>query len=162
MAFALRLLLLVCGVSGLLTGVWSKRNNHEKRHNSCPKGWTQLGGRCFVFQDHRMEFADAETICNILGGNLASFHSASEYAVVLELTRAASDPTVDVWLGLHKTIEDTFFWTDGSEFNFTAFNNNNSAGDCFEIERSDDLWDNDNCGDRNTFVCARRADQCSH
>lgn len=28
--------------------------------NSCPKGWTRLGGRCFVFQNHRMEFADAE------------------------------------------------------------------------------------------------------
>ncbi|XP_077433075.1 ladderlectin-like isoform X2 [Vanacampus margaritifer] len=162
MAFALRSLFLFCRISGLLTGVWSRTNNREK-DTGCPEGWTQLGSRCFVFLDERREFADAESICNILGGNLASVHSALEYAIILQLVRASSDSTRDVWLGLHEAIEDdAFVWTDGSRFDFSAFNNNNSGGDCFELERSDNLWDNDNCSDTNTFVCARRADQCSH
>ncbi|XP_077369789.1 galactose-specific lectin nattectin-like [Festucalex cinctus] len=168
MAFALRSLFLFCGFTGLLTGVWSRTNNREKDNNCvantcCPKGWTQLGSRCFVFHDDRRQFADAESICNILGGNLASVHSALEYAIILQLVQAASDSTEDVWLGLHEALKDNaFVWTDGSQFDFSAFNNNTSGGDCFELERSDDLWDNDNCSDRNPFVCARRAEQCSH
>uniref|UniRef100_A0A3Q2XI23 C-type lectin domain-containing protein n=2 Tax=Hippocampus comes TaxID=109280 RepID=A0A3Q2XI23_HIPCM len=103
------------------------------------------------------------SICNILGGNLASVHSALEYSVVLEIIRAASDSTVDVWLGIHEAIEDdVFFWTDGSEVDFTAFNNDMDPGDCIELEFDDGLWDNDSCTDLNRFVCAREADQCKH
>ncbi|XP_057712683.1 galactose-specific lectin nattectin-like [Corythoichthys intestinalis] len=127
--------------------------------NGCPKGWTQFNSRCFLYQDEERQFADAESICNILHGNLASVHSALEYAVVLELVRASSDSDGDVWLGLHEAIEDgNFMWTDGTEVDFTAFNGDDDPGDCIELEFSDGLWDNDNCYDTNRFVCARDAE----
>ncbi|XP_049608621.1 struthiocalcin-1 [Syngnathus scovelli] len=162
MELALRLLILLCGITGLLTGVWSKPAQ-EKKENCCPKGWLQLDCRCYLYQEKGRQFADAESICNILGGNLASVHSPLEYAVVLELIKQSSDSTVDVWLGLHEAIEnDAYFWTDGSDVDYTAFNGDNDPGDCIEIEFDDDLWDNDSCTDENRFVCARDADQCKH
>ncbi|XP_061682909.1 galactose-specific lectin nattectin-like isoform X2 [Syngnathoides biaculeatus] len=162
MAFSFRSSFLLFGFCGLLTGAWSKPTDHAKE-NCCPKGWTQVDCRCFIYQDRRRALADAESVCNILGGNLASVHSALEYAVVLELVRASSDSTDDVWLGLHEAIEEgSFFWTDGSEVDFTAFNNDDDDGDCIELEFSDGLWDNDSCSDTNRFVCARDADQCEY
>ncbi|XP_077586262.1 macrophage mannose receptor 1-like [Stigmatopora nigra] len=125
----------------------------------CPKGWTQLNGRCFIYEDKRMSFADAEHICKILGGNLASVHSALEYSLVLALIQENSDSHDDVWLGLNEAIEKKKpTWTDGSIVDFTAFNRDNDYGDCFEIEFSDLLWDNDDCGDVNRFVCGRDAE----
>nr|XP_061802908.1 galactose-specific lectin nattectin-like [Nerophis lumbriciformis] len=139
-----------------ITGACIKINSDR---NGCPKGWTQFNSRCFLYQDEERQFADAESICNILHGNLASVHSALEYAVVLELVRASSDSDGDVWLGLHEAIEDgNFMWTDGTEVDFTAFNGDDDPGDCIELEFSDGLWDNDNCYDTNRFVCARDAE----
>ncbi|XP_061637007.1 galactose-specific lectin nattectin-like [Phyllopteryx taeniolatus] len=162
MAFTLRSLFLLCGIGGLLTGAWSKPSSKVKE-NCCPKGWTQVDCRCFIYQDKGRQFADAESVCNILGGNLASVHNALEYAVVLELIRAASDSTEDVWMGLHEAIEDgAFFWTDGSDLDFTRFNSDDDSGDCIELEFSDGLWDNDLCTDNNRFVCAQDADLCYH
>ncbi|XP_077422234.1 struthiocalcin-2-like [Vanacampus margaritifer] len=132
----------------------------------CPKGWTQVDCRCFIFQDEEREFADAESVCNILGGNLASVQSALENAVIVQLNAAGTtDSSIDIWIGLHETIEEgTLFWTDGSPVDFTNFNNddNNDSGDCVAIENDDVLWDKDSCSDDNKYVCAREAVQCSH
>ncbi|XP_077369790.1 galactose-specific lectin nattectin-like [Festucalex cinctus] len=163
MAFAPRSsVLLLCVI--LLTGAWSKPTSHAKK-NCCPKGWTQVDCRCFIYQDSRRQFIDAESVCNILGGNLASVHSALEYAVILELARAAdADSTDDVWLGLHEALNaETLFWTDGSRVDFTAFNNDNDSGVCVELEFSDGLWDNEPCGASNRFICASDAHhECEH
>ncbi|XP_057686392.1 galactose-specific lectin nattectin-like [Corythoichthys intestinalis] len=161
MAFALGSLFLFCSISSLLTGVYSRTNLHENGNSCCPKGWTRLDHRCFIYQDDRREFADAEKVCQVIGGNLASIHSTLEYTVVLEMIKEASDSSDDVWIGLHESIEEkAFFWTDGSSVDFTTFNDNVTSGDCVEIEFQDGQWDNDSCYDRNRFVCARDIEQC--
>ncbi|XP_077586144.1 galactose-specific lectin nattectin-like [Stigmatopora nigra] len=163
MPFAIRSLFLLCCISGLLTGVFSRRNLQEKGANCCPKGWIRLDHRCFVYQDERRKFADAEKVCQAIGGNLVSIHSLLEYSVVVHIIKGASNNTVDdVWIGLHKSIEEnSLFWTDGSPTDFMTFNKNISPGECIEIEFSDVLWDNDNCLDKNRFVCARDIEECS-
>ncbi|XP_077470067.1 galactose-specific lectin nattectin-like [Stigmatopora argus] len=158
MAVALRSFFILCGILGFLTGAYSKpaKCAHE---NCCPKGWTQLNDRCFLYQDKKMQFADAEHICQILGGNLASVHSELEYSLVIALIRENSGSRDDVWLGLNEAIEyKTPCWTDGSIVDFTAFNYDSHRGTCFEIDFSDLLWDNAHCGIVNRFVCARDAE----
>ncbi|XP_077418241.1 dromaiocalcin-1-like [Vanacampus margaritifer] len=160
MAFALRAFFLLCGIIGLVTAYTPHKSEGT---DYCPKGWTQLGCRCFIFQDYAREFTDAESICKILGGNLASFSSALEYAVIRELIlEKSSDTSVDVWIGLHQALEaDHFVWTDGSKVGFTAFNEDgNNSGNCVEIENEDLLWDIDLCSRSNKFVCARDAEKC--
>ncbi|XP_077463164.1 galactose-specific lectin nattectin-like [Stigmatopora argus] len=162
MAFALRSLFLLCSINGLLTGVFSRRNLQEKGGNCCPKGWIRLDHRCFIYQDERREFADAEKVCQAIGGNLVSIHSPLEFSVVSHIIKGATNNTMDdIWIGLHDSIEEyTSFWTDGSPTDFLAFNTNINSGDCIEIEINDGLWDNDSCQDKNRFVCARDIGEC--
>ncbi|XP_077379002.1 rheacalcin-2-like [Festucalex cinctus] len=163
MAFALRAFVLLCGIIGLATAYYYTPHEDEGT-DYCPKGWTQVNCRCFILEDHERAFLDAESVCKILGGNLASFRSALEYAVVRELIlEKTSDPSADVWIGLHQALgDDNFVWTDGSTVRFTAFNNNNFPGNCVEIEDDDRRWDTDLCSVENIFVCARDAYKCDY
>ncbi|XP_049611832.1 snaclec 6 [Syngnathus scovelli] len=164
MAFVLHTVFLFCALSGLVSVSWSRSIVKVKAGPCCPKGWTQLDCRCFLFQDERRRFADAESVCNILGGNLASVSNNVEYAVVLGvIAKGTSDPSGDVWIGLHEALgSDDFIWTDGTPVDFTPFNSNTDPGDCIEIEASDDLWDNQPCTSTNRYICAKDAHQCFH
>ncbi|KAM9822054.1 struthiocalcin-2-like [Syngnathus typhle] len=163
MAFTLRSVFLFCAISGLVSVSWTKSHCEEKdKDNYCPKGWTQLDKHCFLFQDDQRSFPDAESVCNILGGNLASIRSSLEYAVVLQvIAESTSDPDDDIWIGLHEALGDgSFVWTDGTKVGFTAFNTNTDSGDCIEIEDDDKLWDNDSCMNQNRFVCSKDVAKC--
>ncbi|XP_077423723.1 lithostathine-1-beta-like [Vanacampus margaritifer] len=158
MAFGLHSLFLLCGISGLLTGVWSKPTTVVK-DNSCPKGWTQLDCYCYVYEDEERTFADAESVCNILGGNLVSIHSDLENAFILELIRAG-DNDDEVWIGLHDAVADTdFIWTDGSDNDFTNFDLSvpepDETGPCVQMDESDGLWEDQLCTAENEYVCIK-------
>ncbi|XP_061533677.1 C-type lectin LmsL-like [Phycodurus eques] len=159
MASALRLLFLLCGISGLLTGVWSYPMTYSKNIN-CPQDWTQLDCKCYIYQDEARTFVDAEAVCNILGGNLVSIHNILENAVVLQLLRAGGN-SIAVWTGLHDAIEDgDYIWTDGSEEDFRNFDSNASppepnsgTGNCVELDETDGLWQTAVCTTENVYVC---------
>ncbi|XP_061910717.1 galactose-specific lectin nattectin-like [Entelurus aequoreus] len=160
MAFTSRAFFLLCGIIGL-TGVLSL-SFQDDTDECCPKGWTQLNKRCFIYQEEQRSFLDAESICNLLGGNLASILSALENAVVLEVIKLTDDPIADTWIGLHQALEtENFLWTDGSDFKFDAFNATVNVGDCAEIESSEELWNLDSCTDLHPYVCARDT-KCKH
>ncbi|XP_061546852.1 galactose-specific lectin nattectin-like [Phycodurus eques] len=135
MAFGPHLLLLLCGISGLLTGTWAFA---LKRDQYCPPRWTQLDNRCIIFQNEKLTFALAETVCNILGGNLVSIHNNLENEVVRHLILAGAGSFRRSWIGLHDRVEDgEFLWTDGSPFDFNDWANNrprmNTNQDCTVI-----------------------------
>ncbi|XP_077425166.1 galactose-specific lectin nattectin-like [Vanacampus margaritifer] len=157
MAFALRLLFLLCGISGLLTGVWSIKKTASK-DNNCPKGWTRLDCNCYIYQPDTRDFADAESVCNILEANLASIHSDLENAFVTELA-LAGDNDAEFWIGLNDAIEaDDYIWTDGTvnDFeNFAGSGPDNTIGNCVEVDSSDGEWSTELCVSDNAFVCIR-------
>ncbi|XP_077423709.1 lithostathine-1-alpha-like [Vanacampus margaritifer] len=159
MAFGLRSLFLLCGISGLLTGVWSKPITFVK-DNSCPKGWTRLDCYCYLYEDEGRTFADAESVCNILGGNLVSIHSDLENAFVVELIRAGVNDVGVAWIGLNDAIEDDdFIWTDGSDNDFTNFavagGEPDDNGPCVAMLESDGLWGDTGCTDLFAYVCIK-------
>ncbi|XP_061682959.1 type-2 ice-structuring protein-like [Syngnathoides biaculeatus] len=157
MAFALRSLLLLCGISGLLTGVWSDLK--VVRVPSCPKGWSRLDDRCFLVVDKLQTFADAESSCQGLGANLASIRSAVEDEVVSALiARFAS--TGYVWIGYNDiNVEGTFEWTDGSPSVFEDFDGappTNPGEDCVQTyPETLSTWDDVDCDTPSPFVCAK-------
>ncbi|XP_051916276.1 galactose-specific lectin nattectin-like isoform X2 [Hippocampus zosterae] len=160
MAFALRLLFLVCGISALLTGVWSFQKIQFK-DNNCPKGWTRLGCHCYIYQDEPRDFADAESICNILDANLVSIHNDLENAFVVELIRASGN-TGQTWIGYTDAIEEgDFVWTDGSAQDFVNFDitaapsEPNNTGDCVAISLTDGLWRDEQCTDIDPYICIK-------
>ncbi|XP_057704866.1 ladderlectin-like [Corythoichthys intestinalis] len=159
MAYYLHLLLLLCGISGLLTGTGAFV---IKRANECPPEWTRLESRCFLFVNERLRFTFAETFCNLLGGNLASIHSSLENEVVRHVIAAKAGSFERSWTGLHDRVEEgAFIWTDGTEFDFDNWANNRprTTGnqDCAEI-LSQGRWNDRNCNSRIPFVCAIELD----
>ncbi|XP_061630867.1 lactose-binding lectin l-2-like [Phyllopteryx taeniolatus] len=161
MAFALRLLFLLCGIGGLVTGAWSLSMVHWKVNN-CPNGWTELNCNCYIYQREERTFSDAESVCNILGGNLVSLHNPLENAFVLELARAG-DNDDQFWIGYSDVVEaDTFIWTDGSAQDFTNYDPNATpaepnpaTGDCIELFETDGFWLTVDCTNENAYVCIR-------
>ncbi|XP_077423828.1 snaclec 6-like [Vanacampus margaritifer] len=159
MAFALRSLFLLCGISGLLTGVSSFSFVHRKVNN-CPPHWTQLDCNCYIYQDDVRTAADAESVCNIIGGNLVSIHDALENAFVQKLAQAGDNDDV-FWLGLSDAVlDDTYIWTDGTTNDFENFDTTNSepdgtTGDCVTMDEDDGLWQTADCTDEEAYVCIR-------
>ncbi|XP_077374180.1 snaclec alboaggregin-A subunit beta'-like [Festucalex cinctus] len=157
MAFALRSLFLLCGISGLLTGVWAFPIKILK-DISCPEGWTQLDCKCYIYQGEARTFADAEAICNILGGNLVSIHNELECVFVQQLILAGTNGDDAAWIGLHEAIEDDdFIWTDGTVEDFRNFNSAPDNGDCVEMDSSNGEWETADCTDLEEYVCIKDA-----
>ncbi|XP_061828609.1 ladderlectin-like isoform X1 [Nerophis lumbriciformis] len=159
MAFSLGVFFLLCGISGLMS---SPQRSSSGKSGYCPKDWTQLNDRCYIYLDYPSTFAAAERTCKILHANLVSIRSRTENAVVLQLIRNANDgDLIDTWTGLHDTIEeDDFIWTDGTEFDFEDFADGepNSLGgneDCVDIEGDDGQWHDNECSDESPFICTR-------
>ncbi|XP_061828779.1 galactose-specific lectin nattectin-like [Nerophis lumbriciformis] len=144
---------LLCGISGLMTGAWSWPSGKNK-DGCCPKGWTQLEDQCYIFQEDLRTFADAESVCNVLGGNLVSIHNYVENLVVVGL---AKEGDVEfTWIGLHDAIEKgDFIWTDGTDFDFDNFANDEPDfdGACVELSVTDGTFFDKDCTFQQSFVC---------
>ncbi|XP_077407913.1 lithostathine-1-alpha-like isoform X2 [Vanacampus margaritifer] len=154
MAFALRSLFLLCGMSGVLCGGRSLQSNVKDK--SCPKGWLQLDSHCYIYQVEHRTFADAERVCQIIGGNLVSIHNKLENAIVLELVRQGGSDQV-AWLGLHDAISfEEYLWTDGTVVDFTAFGiEPDGNGNCIQIFSGDGFWEDALCNEEAPYVCIR-------
>ncbi|XP_051937142.1 galactose-specific lectin nattectin-like [Hippocampus zosterae] len=157
MAFALHLLL-SCVISGLFSGTWAFVFD---RDNYCPPGWTRLDNRCLIFQNEELNFALAETVCNMLGGNLVSIHSDLENQVVRQLILAGAGSFQLSWIGLHDRVEEgAFLWTDGSNFDFDDWGpgrprTTDTNTDCTQINFQGEFWSDQRCGRQRSFVCAK-------
>ncbi|XP_077573854.1 galactose-specific lectin nattectin-like [Stigmatopora nigra] len=153
----LRLLFTLCGILALTQA----RQTESEKNCNCPKGWTLLDKYCYIYQHDPRSFSDAESVCNVIGGNLVSINSRKENAVVVELIREAEGSVVDAWIGLHDAIEEgEFVWTDGEVLNFRFFgsgqpDNDNGNEDCVEIAASGEMWADDQCSGLHPFVCIR-------
>ncbi|XP_061123453.1 low affinity immunoglobulin epsilon Fc receptor-like isoform X2 [Syngnathus typhle] len=132
--------------------------NHCAAGNNCPKGWTQLDCFCYIYEDERRTFADAESVCNILGGNLVSIHSDLENALLFELFKAGPSAGA-MWIGLTDAVlEDDFMWTDGSNVDFTNFSGGEAGdddGDCVAMVTDTGEWVDDICAIPLPYVCIR-------
>nr|XP_057941977.1 snaclec EMS16 subunit beta-like [Doryrhamphus excisus] len=121
----------------------------------CPEGWTQLNDRCYIVQSDRRNFSDAESICNIIGGNLASIRDAVENVVVFQL--AQSENEIPAWIGLHNAFDDgMLFWTDGTVFDFSALVDPFSPGASCAVMGTA-FWSAQSCGLELPFVCLRES-----
>uniref|UniRef100_A0A3Q3D5Q2 C-type lectin domain-containing protein n=1 Tax=Hippocampus comes TaxID=109280 RepID=A0A3Q3D5Q2_HIPCM len=92
---------------------WWEFSLLPQRFGICRSSRSDSGSLGPNYEEREFKF-HCGSVCNILGGNLASVHSTS----------ASSS---DIWIGLHEAIEEsTFFWTDGSAVDFTNFNSDNA------------------------------------
>ena len=62
--------------------------------NSCPSGWQEFRGHCYLLVAKVATWADAEKDCINKGGHLASIHSADESNFIHSLA-----PSNSLWIG---------------------------------------------------------------
>uniref|UniRef100_A0A3B4G4L2 C-type lectin domain-containing protein n=1 Tax=Pundamilia nyererei TaxID=303518 RepID=A0A3B4G4L2_9CICH len=60
----------------------------------CPYGWTQVGSRCFTYNQTPMSWDSAKRHCWGLGANLASVHTYWEHQRIMQLFG-----NTPVWIG---------------------------------------------------------------
>ena len=99
-----------------------------------------------------LPFADAEQAFVVLGGHLASIHTAQVNAFIAVLGGLGAYVG-----GTDAASEGTFVWTDGSPFDFTNWlggepNNSGDGEDCLQINDSLGGWNDVPCGGAH-FVC---------
>ena len=60
-------------------------------------GWREYDNKCYLYKNDRTKFVDAESYCNLVGGNLVSVSSEGEQLFLMSL-----QSTVDIqyWIGL--------------------------------------------------------------
>jgi len=74
---------------------------------SCPSGWKEFGGHCYLLVSIVMDWADAEKNCKSKGGHLASVHSAAENTFIHNLNPnhapylGGTDAAVEVGTHIH-------------------------------------------------------------
>uniref|UniRef100_A0A1I7UGH9 C-type LECtin n=1 Tax=Caenorhabditis tropicalis TaxID=1561998 RepID=A0A1I7UGH9_9PELO len=117
-------------------------------------------GNCY-FPSYEMNttltnFADAQSICQGYGGNLASIHSKRENDYVMSLVRGNSNLRY-LMIGGQETLPNTFSWTDGS--NFAGFDYRDpvdpSTMTCLTFIPSTGLWNRYDCTANVYFLCKR-------
>ncbi|XP_077412240.1 lithostathine-1-alpha-like [Vanacampus margaritifer] len=159
MTFTLRWIFLLCILGRLWTIAWSKTAIPAK-DNCCPKGWTRLDNRCYIYQGDQRTFVDAERVCNILGGNLVSLNNPLEgFFTIGLLLNSGTDETQENWIGLHDALVDgDYIWTDGTQVDLDFLQKYfrfrpDGIGDCVHFEGRA-LTDGP-CTEEFGYVCSR-------
>uniref|UniRef100_A0A3Q4HAH5 C-type lectin domain-containing protein n=1 Tax=Neolamprologus brichardi TaxID=32507 RepID=A0A3Q4HAH5_NEOBR len=66
----------------------------DKELTRCPYSWTQVGSRCFAYNQTPMSWDSAKRHCWGLGANLASVHTSWEHQRIIQLFG-----NTPVWIG---------------------------------------------------------------
>uniref|UniRef100_A0A3B5MYJ0 C-type lectin domain-containing protein n=2 Tax=Xiphophorus couchianus TaxID=32473 RepID=A0A3B5MYJ0_9TELE len=141
----------------------SDKQEMKLQRGGCPLFWFIFNGRCYKYVATLMTWADAEQHCVTQGANLVSIHSLEEENFVKLLIKNF-DPAQGVnWIGLSDAQKDgTYFWSDGSTFNFNFWNTgepNNAGGSepCVHTNWGPARrWNDKVCTDAHSFVCKLR------
>ncbi|KAM7410994.1 hypothetical protein PAMA_021120 [Pampus argenteus] len=103
--------------------------------------------------------------CVGLGGNLASIRTDADYLVLREIANRVTGTDKATWLGGHDAVkEGAWKWSDGSNFNFTAWyqnepNNHGNAEHCMEMNfREKDYVNDMSCSQLRSFICSKDAE----
>ncbi|KAF3697669.1 Ladderlectin Precursor [Channa argus] len=135
-----------------------------KEPATCPSGWTDFNGRCFLYVPTEMTWAYAEKNCLSHGGNLASVHSTDEYQVIQIMISNFNDSYPLTWLGgTDAQQEGTWFWSDGSSFKFKYWSqsqpDNRGSAHCMLMNFGDERkFDDQPCSKMKPSVCSKISD----
>ncbi|XP_067686863.1 macrophage mannose receptor 1-like [Haliotis asinina] len=138
----------------------------------CPdKSWTPHGDFCyFAAPTERKSWPDANFLCQEMGMELISIHSQEELDFVktlLEASKPASSSysfsyfnRPNVWIGLQKSRNGGFRWSDGTPVNFFKWAsgepsdvNGTNKENCVEYYRTTYVWNDVACLNARSYIC---------
>nr|KAG5696149.1 hypothetical protein BaRGS_026508 [Batillaria attramentaria] len=131
--------------------------------------WAPFGDFCYyAAPQNTKSWPEANYLCRKMGLELLSVHSVEELTFVQSLVKLATTTTAysyysaslnRVWIGLQRTLEGGFRWTDGSAVDFFQWNegepnNQHNEEDCAELLVDSGRWNDMPCiGSNRGFVC---------
>ncbi|XP_026154600.1 ladderlectin-like [Mastacembelus armatus] len=128
---------------------------------TCPSGWTEYCGRCFVYAPKASTWGDAQKNCQSMDANLASVRNAEEYEAIKTMI-AKSKGTGSAWIGgSDAQQEGSWFWINGDNFKYTNWapgqpDNFEGVQHCLQMNYGDaKLWDDLNCKTPLPSICAK-------
>ncbi|XP_062604307.1 C-type mannose receptor 2-like isoform X1 [Saccostrea cucullata] len=116
--------------------------------------FVRLNNSCFNVTEVKSNFYEAQRSCREKGAELASIHSEEELSIVTAISSKG------LWIGLVRSSNAGFAWTDGTPLDFIRWKKdepNNYLGmeDCSHISAG--AWNDNNCGNTlGGYVCKKR------
>ncbi|KAJ8036335.1 Macrophage mannose receptor 1 [Holothuria leucospilota] len=139
------------------------RNPTPPNDDNCADGWIGYGDKCFRVYDFGDKTRNMRTWqialsqCRLVGGDLASFHSADEEDYIKNRIGNIEN---GFWIGLHDRSSETGFeWSDGSVVDYVAWddgepNNKGTIGeDCVELYFNGRGWNDKECTALRSWIC---------
>jgi len=112
--------------------------------------------KCYLFKDFddTMTWNNANDFCKMQGGMLVAIHSSDENDMLMSRTNG------NYWIGLHDVGGRAFLWSDDSLLNYVNWangepNNYYDSEGCVNFYGDSGLWNDENCGTANYFICEK-------
>ncbi|CAJ0578840.1 unnamed protein product, partial [Mesorhabditis spiculigera] len=134
-------ILLLCGIVGIVYG-------------QCPANSQYIGelNSCLLVYNHPATFDQAEKICSIYGGHLASIHSAFEnHIYAAYMSRAGMDRNKAL-IGLWNN-GSMWQWNDQTDGNYWRWADMAGEGSCATLETDGVVWYCADCQSAFPFLC---------
>jgi hypothetical protein len=116
-----------------------------------------LNNSIYLLYEQAADFADATSMCQSVGGHLASAHSAVESYLLQDL--CAASYAGSCWLGLlaDAASNGTYSWVDGSTMDWFPTNTLNESGPCVHVQLPitnwSTIWQGGSCNTQRSFMC---------
>ncbi|XP_074538588.1 galactose-specific lectin nattectin-like [Halichoeres trimaculatus] len=172
MASSLQVVFLLSLTSGLfIAGAISQAQQYKAPAfpPGCPPHWTQFDDRCFNFFRMAKPWAEAQTYCIKLGGNLASIHSHKENHFLSEfIEQVTGVPSLDTWIGASDAEQEKrWFWIDGTPFDYQFWSHGQpddykNNEDCLQMNFAGSAWNDRPCFSSLPYVCVKDVQTSTH
>ncbi|XP_017283994.1 C-type lectin domain family 4 member G-like [Kryptolebias marmoratus] len=147
------------------TAQWSidnycpKKGNEVRTCKPCQKGWSPFQSSCYVYNNaepsNQKTWEEARRDCRGKISDLTAVADETEKSHVSSISFPGSGIN-GYWIGL-KAVEGKWRLTDGSELtNNTWVNQPANENQCV-ISLKDQGWKAVSCGDRNAWICEKKA-----
>ncbi|XP_023932410.1 macrophage mannose receptor 1-like [Lingula anatina] len=127
--------------------------------------WLGYGDNCFYVSPSSVKknWYDARDWCRQSGGDLASIHGRTENGFITSQMSKVYTRNTALWIGLNELNLISYTWSDGTPADYDNWNKNepndwNGGQRCVDIYTGSGTWNDDNCGDKNGFICKRHKD----
>ncbi|XP_045191061.2 perlucin-like protein [Mercenaria mercenaria] len=130
---------------------------------SCPDGWSAQQSSCYHFSHDKEAWANAVTICQVLGGHVVEIEDATENQYLVSQAKIAN---TSFWIGLNDLQEEgTWAWVNSkaaaSYTNWAKGQPDNDVRNenCALITKGFNfLWNDAQCYSLQKYICEKTAE----
>ncbi|KAM3823573.1 macrophage mannose receptor 1-like [Vipera latastei] len=138
---------------------WICQITRARGYKKVEDGWIEFENNEYYFSNTTMPAEKARTFCKQHGGDLTTIESSKENQFLWKYAFHFGIP-YNVYIGLILGLDKKFSWMDGTPVTYEAWspgepNFANDDENCVHMYRYTGVWNDINCGAKNSFICER-------